>query len=229
VRGVTLVEVLITVTLIALITGVAVLGMGVTTSARMKRSATMIAGACRIAYGHANATSKTVRLVFDFDNRQIFLEESADRHLVKHGDVAGGAEAATDLERVAVSSAKEITEGPRAPRAKFVPAKVFGFNPDKDLQGKELATGIKFFQVESEHLDEPIGEGRAYLYFFPGGQTQNTAIQLSVTNPDMTDDDDFMTVLIAPLTGKATIRKGRSEMPRPRDESEASERDDSGF
>jgi len=227
--GMTLVEVLITVALVAVIMGVAVVGMGVTSGARMKRSSTMIACAIRVAYGHANATSKTVRLVFDFDKQQVILEESADRHLVKHGDRAGGAAPADELEQVAIDAAKDITEGPKAPRARFHPTKAFGFNPDKDAAGKELARGIKFFQVEAEHLDEPIDAGRAYLYFFPGGQTQRAAIQLSVSNPEMNNDADFMTILVSPLTGKSALRRGRIALPRPRDEDEASERQDSGF
>src|SRR5262249_34425115 len=53
VRGLTLVEVLITVALIALVTGAAVLAMGVTEAARLKRSSVMIASAVRTAYAHA--------------------------------------------------------------------------------------------------------------------------------------------------------------------------------
>jgi general secretion pathway protein H len=37
-----------------------------------------------------------------------------------------------------------------------------------------------------------------------------------------------MTVLVSPLTGKADLRKGRWAMPRPRDDTEASERADPG-
>lgn len=227
--GMTLVEVLITVAIIAVVMGIAVVGMGVTSGARMKRSSTMIAGAIRVAYGHANATSKTVRLVFDFDQQQVILEESADRHLIQHGDRAGGAAAADELEQAAIDAAKSITDGPKAARARFHPTKAFGFNPDKDRKGKELARGIKFFQVETAHLDEPIDAGRAYLYFFPGGQTERAAIQLSVANPEMTDDADFMTIVVSPLTGKSSLQRGRVELPRPRDEEEASERQDTGF
>ena len=63
-RGVTLVEVLISVTVIALISGSVILGMGAVTSARLKRSAALLAGAVRVAYAHANAKSKPWRLFF---------------------------------------------------------------------------------------------------------------------------------------------------------------------
>ncbi len=226
-RGVTLVEVLITVTVIALITGSAVLGMGAVTNARLKRSAAMLAGAVRVAYAHANAKSKPVRLVFDFEERMIVLEESTSELVIERNDRTGGAAAATEAERAAVAEAEAILKGPRAPRPSFQPAKAFGFNPEKDRPGKELSTGVRFLQVETGHQDEPIAEGRAYLYFWPGGQTERAAIQLSLGGGET--EDSVMTVLVSPLTGKTELKRGKVSMPRPRDDAEESEREDTGF
>lgn len=221
-RGVTLVEVLITVALVALLSGITVLSMGSVGSARLKRGATQIGGAVRIGYAHATASSKTVRLVFDFDNQKLLLEESDSPHLVRR-DKAGGADAATEIEKAAQSAAEQV-QGQRAPRAAFTAAKAVGFPPE----GKELPRGIQFWQVETDHQDEPIYEGRAYVYFFPGGQTQTASIQLRISNTDENDESGFMSVAIAPLTGKTRIYKGRRAMPVPRDETEASERMDTG-
>ncbi|WP_437762470.1 prepilin-type N-terminal cleavage/methylation domain-containing protein [Sorangium sp. So ce281] len=225
-RGLTLVEVLITVTVIALISGSVMLGMGAVTSARLKRSAALLAGAVRVAYAHANAKSKPVRLVFDFEERMIVLEESAGELLVERNDRAGGAAAATEAEKAATAEAEAILKGPRAPRPSFEPAKAYGFNPEKDRPGKELSSGVRFLQVETGHQDEPVTEGRAYLYFWPGGQTEHAAIQLSLGSGETADA--VMTVLVSPLTGKTDIRKGKASMPRPRDDAEASEREDTG-
>src|SRR3954454_21230744 len=85
-RGVTLVEVLIAVALVAVVTGMAMMGGSVADGARLKHSAVMIAGAVRIAYGHANATSKTVRLVFDMDERTVSIEEAAGDLKVARND-----------------------------------------------------------------------------------------------------------------------------------------------
>src|SRR5215212_9938577 len=70
-RGVTLIELLISLAIIGALAGMTILGMGATTSARMKRGATLVTGAVRVAYAHANAISKPVRLVFDFEQRMI--------------------------------------------------------------------------------------------------------------------------------------------------------------
>lgn len=218
-RGVTLIEVLITVAIIAVVMGLAFIGSGAVVGARLKRSTTLVASAVKVAYGHANASSKTVRLVFDFDNQKILIEQSSDRHLIEKGQT-GGAQGATALEQEAQEAAAALREGPRAPRASFEPATAMGFS----AEGKDLPVGIRFWQVHTAHQDEPIAEGRAYLYFFPGGLTETAAVQLKGGAGE--DESDFMTVLVAPLTGRASIFKGRVDMPEPRDETEASERRD---
>ena len=218
-RGVTLVEVLICIALVALVTGMAMMGGSVADSARLKHSAVMISGAVRIAYGQANATSKVVRLVFDMDARTISIEQASGDLKLTRNDVTGGAAAATEAEKKANEESEQILKGPRPPRPMFEKVKV--------KAGRELEKNILFLQVETGHTDLPQNKGRAYLYFWPGGQTERAAIQLTIKNSQI--DADSMTVLIAPLTGKCDLRKGRLTMPRPRDDVDASERQDTGF
>lgn len=227
--GVTLIEILVVLGLISLLTGAAMLGTGVLGGARLKRSASMIAGAARIAYAHANAKGRPVRLVFDFEERSILLEESTGTLALKKNDRTGGAAAATEAERAAIEEAEAILKGPRAPRPMFQATKAFGWNVEDDKPGKALERGIRFLQVETAHQEEPIKEGRAYLYFWPGGQTERAAIQLVMSDASEASESTAMTVLIAPLTGKAQIKQGAVEMPKPRDADEESEREDSGY
>ncbi len=220
-RGVTLVEVLITVAIITMISGLAILGIGAASGARLKRGATELSGAIRIAYAQATSHSHTVRLVFDFATNRMTMEETTGRHLLKKGR-AGGAEPATEAERAAEQAALGFGEGPKTPKASFTPSKAFGFPPT----GKDLPAGIGFWQIETGHQDAPIGEGRAYLYFFPNGQTETASIQIRISNSDPILDANYMTVTVSPLTGKTNILKGRIPMVAPRDDVEASERQD---
>lgn len=228
--GVTLVEILITLAVMGLLGGASILGLGVIESARLKRSAIMVTSAIRVAYAHANATSKTVRLVFDFEERRVTLEESTSKLVLSKGSRTGGAAATTDAERAAEEEAERIMKGPAVEKAQFKPATAYGFDPtDGGKPGKELEPGIRFHQIETEHQDEPETE-RAYLYFWPGGQTERAAIQLVRGRPGAEPEDaDIMTILVAPLTGKVDLQKGRVAMPRPRDDREESEREDTGF
>lgn len=226
----TLVEVLITLAIMTLVTGTAVMGLGALRRARLRQSAVMIASAVRVAYGHANAIGKPMRLVFDFENRQVVLEEGSSSLAIDKKEKTGGAAAATDIEKKAEEEAEKITKGPRAPKPSFTPTKAFGFEPKSDKQGKELADGVRFLSIDTAHQDAPAEEDRAYLYFWPGGQTERAAIQIVLGNPAEADPErDIMTVTVAPLTGKTALQKGKVEMQRPRDDSEESDREDSGF
>lgn len=227
-RGVTLIEVLIVLAVVTVTMGITIFGSGMADSARLRRSSVLIASAVRVAYGHANATSKVVRLVFNFDQRTVSIEESSGQLSLAQNDRTGGAQAATQAERMAMAEAETVTKGPRAPRPSFRPVPAFGFSLDKGAgAGKSLDPNIRFLQIETGHQDDAVKADQAYLYFWPGGQTERASIQLSVGGSTL--DADAVTILISPLTGKADIRKGRVNMPRPRDDVEASERRDNGF
>jgi general secretion pathway protein H len=226
-RGVTLVEVLIVLAIVGATTGLAIMGSGVADGARLRRSAVMIASAIRVAYGHANATSRSVRLVFNFEQRTVAIEESSTQLTLAKDERTGGAQAATERERRAMEEADAILKGPRAPRPAFRPVKAFGFSAEKGTNGKALERNIRFSQIETGHQDVAVDADQAYLYFWPGGQTERASIQLSIGGS--TRDGDLVSIVVSPLTGKADIRKGKVPMPRPRDDAEASERRDTGF
>jgi general secretion pathway protein H len=226
-RGITLAEVLIVLAVVTVTTGFALAGTGVADSARLRRSSILIASAIRIAYAHANATSKMVRLVFNFNQRTVAIEEAAGQLYLEKNDRAGGARAATDAERKAQEESDLILKGPRTPRPSFRPVKTFGFDVEKGISGKVLERNIRFLQIETAHQDDVQKTDQAYLYFWPGGQTERASIQISVGGSTLSED--VVSILVAPLTGRADIRKGALPMPRPRDDAEDSERVDTGF
>ena len=233
-RGVTLVEVLITIGIIAMLGGVVMVGFGAQRQARLKQTATMIAGAIRVAYTHASAVSRPVRLVFDFDARTVTLEQAQGQMLLRTGERTGGAQGATEAEREALEEAERIVEGPRAPRPTFEPVTAMGFEADspaevaeaaaKAAKGRSLASGVQFRQIEVAHEDGAVRAERVYLYFWPGGQTERAAIQLQLGED--ADEDDVITILVSPLTGKVEIVAGAVDMVRPLSDEDESERED---
>ncbi len=228
-RGMSLVEVLITLAIMAMVTGTAVFGLGALRRARLRQSAVFVSSAVRVAYAHATSTGKELRLVFDFNERLIILEEASGKLGTQRKGNTGGAAAATEIEQKAEEDAERIVKGPRAPKPKFTPTKAFGFEPQGGKTGKELADSVRFLSVDAAHQEGPLEEDRAYLYFWPGGQTERAAIQLVLGNPAEADPErDIMTIVVSPLTGKTSLKKGRVEMPRPRDDSEESEASDDG-
>lgn len=228
-RAMTLIEVLIVMALLALILGAVVVGSGQLSSSRMRHTSTMTAGAIRVAFSRATATSKTIRLVMDFEENEMWLEEGDQPHLVQSKDVTGtgGAAAATAAEQQAQEESSRIVKGPTPARARFKAIDPLGLaSSEPGKKKKPLERGITFFKVQSAHDDAPRTEGRAYLYFWPGGQTERAAITLRVGKSEK--EVDMVTLVVSPLTGKVTVKDGVVPMPAPVDDKEASEREDRG-
>jgi len=207
-RGFTLVEILVVVALIAVLGGAVVSGSGLLGGNRLRAASGLVVSAVRLAGTRANGTGHPVRLVFDLDAKKLILEETSDRMLrVKETDdqresegAAAGAEPATEIERASTEYADSIVKGPRAPRARFQPIPI---GSDADPAGRDLGLGVSYREVQTEHDHRPRKEGRAYLYFWPGGGTERAVVQL------MRGEDDVLSVTVNPLTGRARIERGK--------------------
>jgi len=228
-RGLTLIEVLVVMAIVALIMGAVVVGSGQTDSARLHHSATMITGAVRVAFSRATATSKSLRLVLDFEKNEIWLEEGTQPMLVQSKDLTGtgGAAAATAAEQQAQEESGRIVKGPTAPKTSFKEIDAMGVAASTPGKGhKPLEPRVRIRRVHTAHDAEPRTEGRAYLYFWPGGQTERAVIQLAVGAGN--DDKDAMSLVVAPLTGKITIKDGAVELQTGTDDKDRSDREDPG-
>jgi general secretion pathway protein H len=210
----TLIEVVIAIALIAILSGSLLFGKNMLVGSRVKSAATLIMSSVRLGLTRANATGRPTRLVIDLDKQQLAIEEASNSLMLreKGKDQTGGADAATTAETKARAEAERIVEGPHAARPHF--GKLSGVKGSvEDLaSGRPLGKGVVIAQVRTEHDEEPIREGRAYLYFWPGGTTERAIVQLKKEG----DKDASLTVVVSPLTGRAKIEKGAVDYPEPR-------------
>lgn len=226
VRGMTLIEIMVVMIIVALLLGVMVGGSGQAGSARLKQGTTMIAGAVRVAFARASATSKPVRLVFDLEESAFWLEEGDAPMLVQSKDSTGGAAAATNVEASALAEAQRYSSGPKIarPTFKMVDETGFAVTGGTGKGPRKLPRNIHFRRVETEHDDAPVAQGRAYLYFWPGGQTERAQIQLRLGEAETDNEADVLSLGVAPLTGAVAVKKGEVSLARPKTDEEASER-----
>jgi general secretion pathway protein H len=221
---------MVVLSIVAVVSGIAVAGSMQLPSARLRRSATMIASAIKVAYTRATATSRDLRLVMDLDQQKIWLEQSDIPMLVKSGDAAAtaGADAITKAEKAALEAGERIVKGPPVPKPRFSPIEAYGFGDvESGKGGKSLQGGIKFREVQATHDDTARRSGRAYLYFWPGGRTERASIELRIGDAD--ESSRTLTVLVSPLTGKVTVKGGAVALEVPTDDEHASDRQDNGF
>ena len=85
----TLIEIMVVMIMVSIVIAAVVGGVGLTDSARIKHTSTTIAGAIRVAFSRASATSKSVRLVIDFAENTMWLEEGDVPMLVQSKDLTG--------------------------------------------------------------------------------------------------------------------------------------------
>ncbi|HEX2881573.1 MAG TPA: prepilin-type N-terminal cleavage/methylation domain-containing protein [Polyangiaceae bacterium] len=205
-RGFTLIEMLIVVALIAGMAAMIVAGSGMTSGARLRGAATMIISGVRLGISRANSTGRATRMVFDLDAKTVSLEETTGRMLIDtrdEADPSAGAEGPSSAEREALQEARGILDGPRTPRARFSPVAAFFASGGDPTTGRELGRGVRYLAVQTEHDEEARVDGRAYLYFWPGGSTERAVIQLA-----RDEDPDGLSVMVSGLTGRAKIERG---------------------
>jgi general secretion pathway protein H len=224
--GLSLVEILIVLALIALFSAVLIAGSGQVSGAKLRKSATMVSAAIRVAYTRATVSSRSVRLVLDFDQKALWMEEADQPMLVRTGDTTGGADPVTAAEQQAVAEGERIVKGPTAPRPHFRPVSMgIVAGAEGKGQAKQLPAGIRFRSIQTSHDADARTGGRAYLYFWPGGMTERAVVQLAVGDKA---DAEVLSVLVSPLTGSTQVKNGPEELKLPTDDKESSEREDRG-
>ncbi len=206
------------VALIALLAGGAMLGPGMLRSSRMRGAATLIVSSVRLAQNRTNASGRPVRLVFDLGEHRLSLEEASSVAFSREKNaIAGGAEAADEIEKKAKADAAKIQEGVRPPRARFQPIREVS-DPNEPSKGRPFGAGVQVASVQTDRDEEPVTEGRAYIYFWPGGLTERAVIRLKRSD----SSEEALTVLIDSLTGRARIERGNAEFPPPPEDPEGS-------
>ena len=222
-RGLTLIEVIIAIALIGVLSGSLLFGKNMLVGSRVKSAATLLISSTRFGLTRANATGRPTRLVIDIEKKQLSIEEATGSLMLrdKGKDATGGADPATAAEAKARAEADRIIEGPHAARPHFSKLTDVKGAVEDLTRGRALGDGVEIVQVRTEHDDDYVRDGRAYIYFWPGGTTERAVVQLKKAG----DKEASLSVVLSPLTGRAKIEKGAVDFPEPHGfEQEYSER-----
>jgi len=224
----TLIEIMIVLAIGALLTAGMAAGIGAATNTKLKSAITLVSAAIRTAYSRSGATSKPMRVVFDFGQKRLWLEEGSSTMLTSTKDpsASGGADPATEAEKQALEQAERVLKGPKIPKPMFRAVNPPGLDKQGSEPGRPLEKGIRFAEIYTAHQTAPVREGRAYLYTWSGGQTESAYIQL--TKGETADDTNTMTLVVHPLTGRVHVLQGAKTPAVSLSPEEGSEREDRG-
>jgi len=197
--GFTLIEVILVVTIIAVVVTGATFGLGAITRTRLRSASFRVMSAARFAYNRAITQGTTTRLRFDFEKDTMAVEESdtpvtlaTDEQLESD---AGDAINPWDLARARLEKPLE----PPELRSPFQPMTNANGVVLKRYTAQPLGDGISVHALITPHELEKRVEGEGSVYFFPGGLTERAVIQLSDSS------DTVYSIEIHPLTGNARI------------------------
>jgi general secretion pathway protein H len=222
--GFTLIELIIVVAIVGLIMSLGVSGLRSLARSDLRASATNLAGAMRFLFDRASTTGKTHRLVLDIDAGRYWAEVSDDKFYapreVETIDATRKREAAEMQEdderrqaeeKAAAAASSSLSTSTLPTDSSYDPNKldVGEFHPKharfaafKDLALKpvKLKKGIVIRSVYTPRVTDAVTSGRAYVYFFPLGQTEPAIVSLSNAA-----GDTVFSLVAHPITGRVHV------------------------
>ncbi|MCP5464600.1 MAG: type II secretion system protein [Deltaproteobacteria bacterium] len=207
-RGFTLLEVLISLGIIAGAYLLVLSSLGGSGN-ELRRTAQHMIQIIRYSYEQAALNYSYYRLVFDFEEQKYFVEFSSEPFfIVKEDDKAelirkeneernqeddlGFDSTVTNDEDEVIYVEEEAAEA--AGQGNFEESE------DDFLEIFELPENIQIRDIYVAHQNAPLSEGKAYLYFFPRGQTEFTVIHLSDE-----DGENILALVVNPLTASVQV------------------------
>ncbi len=223
-RGMTLIEIVVALMIVAVLFAAVTFGIGALTGAKAQEASTELAGTIRSLYDTAALSGRTCRLVFDLP------ETKNEDGVVKwRAECAKGGATATakrddelkDLRakskdkvkreaarftRLDDDSAPTLQQLQEQEQKRVEEAAEFSDFSSEDVVERSLPSNVRV-EVWTQKQKSAAKTGTAYLYFFPQGYTERAMVWVR-------QGDNAWTLTISPLTGKTKIHGEDLEVPR---------------
>jgi prepilin-type N-terminal cleavage/methylation domain-containing protein len=212
--GMTLMEIMIVIVIIALATGGMTYAVGALGRTKLRAGAMHLVAAARYARHRALTSGKTVRVVIDIDTSLMSIEEASGGITLADPNREDGS---SDDEAINPwESAQEMMAHPDRPATG---TSAFGpiINPDGSVNSRytDIALeGCRVISFRTPHEPTARERGRVSFYYFPNGTGEHTYVVLSDAS------DRKLTVELDPLAARGQIHPGeleRIEHRAPRD------------
>ncbi|MGN1071544.1 MAG: Tfp pilus assembly protein FimT/FimU [Bradymonadia bacterium] len=210
-RGMTLVEILIVVALIASMMTIAAVSMGVIGHADVHGEALRLSSAIRYTFNAAATSNTTLQMQLDFENRT-FTVDKLDTHGGLSAETLRGATYKSE------SARQERRTDDRASRLDDEDARFGSVTrttlDDVFISGEDakLKDGVYFVGVMTSHHDEIQTDGIGTLNFFANGFVERSVIFLGDEDAAQGLDGIVYTISLNPLTGQSSVTPGRMEI-----------------
>ncbi|PIE65534.1 MAG: hypothetical protein CSA24_02550 [Deltaproteobacteria bacterium] len=197
-RGLTIIELMVVMGLVALLIGVGTVAIGAIGSADVSATTNIISGAMRYVSTLAIHHNKTYRLIIDMDNAGFYTEaantdDPCARYLPE-GDAADPLSLEEEAEAEAEGEGRRVGLGEREDEARERAEAAFGAD-DSALLAETFQPETNVVRIVTEHHSEPQQGGKAAIYFYPSGRAERAMIWVGVA-----EDEDGETIWKPELT-----------------------------
>ncbi len=193
-RGMTLIEILIVLAIIAMMVSLVVSSIG-TGSSQVKKFTGQFARAIRYCFVQSALNHQYYRISLESESGKIQIENSLSPFYMIKEDDKFEEILRDNKDRFSINDSGSSTS---AGKGEFALA-------DDDLidEFTDIPQGIKIAGYQTELQEEVQNGGNIALYFFPRGQTQATLLQICDE-----DDENCLTLTVHPYTGNVEILDG---------------------
>lgn len=204
--GFTLIELTVTIAIVAIIVVVAAVSISNIRRADLKSSSGVLAAQMRYLYNLAVIRGTPYRMVIDLDSGKFWGERlrSDNPCDIYLPDPEGDEE-----EEKRRREREDDEEGAELPRTA-------GYSKDKDnlIKERTLPRGIKITGIITSSFEQPQRSGQAAIHFFPGGYAEDAYLYLGeLTGDDPEDPDSYETAITLELRGlMGKVNKHWSEL-----------------
>lgn len=209
-EGMTLIEVMIVVLIIAVAATGLSYGFGALNRTQLRSACMRLTAASRFAYNRAISRGTTVRIALDFSADTMAIEEAHGRiTLARTSDTRRQAIEEESEDGTDTAAAVDPWEAARARLADTLHPS-FGASPFQPISGRRytaqpVAEGVEIERLVTPHEADPRERGTGHIYFFPHGQTEHAVVWMS------DGGDTVFSVEIHPLSGRARVRASAYE------------------
>lgn len=210
-RGFTLFELIVAITIVALLMGVVISRVDDLLDLEMKKTSNKLASTIRYLYNKSATEGIYMRLVFDMEAQSYWVEATSEPFILESAETMKTKKEKEEEEKEKenkeaeeAAPAVEETEGassaaPKIPKLE-IRKPTFTQTESYLLKPTKLPNNVFFKDIMTEHHITPIEGGEAAIYFFPNGYVEHAIINLRDE-----DDEVFYSLETNPITGVVNI------------------------
>lgn len=200
--------------LLSVLIAIVIPSVSALTGAYMRETMSKLQGLTRDTYARTALSGNSHRIVFDFEGQAYWVEQTEGGAVMKREKEATGKDGAgvLDAEDERLSGTEDSDDAEDLEKRRLYSGPTWA--PVDDELGKptKLPSGVTFYAVWAEHLEDRVQAGRAAVHFFPGGYMEEAQITLTESEGAEAADDS-LTLTTNPLTGETYIEDRIPDIP----------------